>query len=181
MEIVTEALNGIIVFKPKVFKDERGEFFESFNSKLFKELVGEDVVFVQDNQSLSNENVFRGLHFQAPPFEQGKLVRVISGAVIDVAVDIRKGSSTYGELFSAKLTSENKHVMWVPPGFAHGFYTLTEDTIFSYKCTNVYNKLSEGDILWSDKQFNLINEFKLPILSIKDQEAIPFAEFKSPF
>ncbi|MGE0568254.1 MAG: dTDP-4-dehydrorhamnose 3,5-epimerase, partial [Bacteroidia bacterium] len=148
MQIEETFIKDLLVVKPRVFEDARGYFFESYNQKQFEEL-GLNLNFVQDNQSLSQKGVLRGLHFQNPPHAQGKLVRVIKGAVYDVAVDIRKNSSTYGKYFGLELTEKNKTMMYIPEGFAHGFLTLENDTIFSYKCTNYYNKPSEGCILWN--------------------------------
>ena len=139
MEVIKTPLQGLLVIEPKVFKDHRGYFYESYNAEAFKQ-AGIDAVFVQDNQSLSQKGILRGLHFQAPPHAQGKLVRVIKGAVLDVVVDIRKNSPTYGQHFSIELTEENFKMFWIPAGFAHGFVTLEDHTIFSYKCTDVYNK-----------------------------------------
>jgi dTDP-4-dehydrorhamnose 3,5-epimerase len=171
MEVIKTKIEGLLIIKPKVFADSRGYFFESYNADVFKQ-NGITVNFLQDNQSLSSTGVLRGLHFQAPPFDQGKLVRVITGAVLDVAVDIRKGSPTYGE---------NKTMFYIPPGFAHGFLTLRDNTIFSYKCTNVYNKLSEGCVLWNDTDLNINWNVVNPILSEKDLVGTPFKEFTSPF
>ena len=142
MEFIETGISDLFIIQPKVFGDERGYFFESFSQKEFGKIS--DLTFVQDNQSLSNKGVLRGLHFQAPPFAQGKLVRVVTGSVLDVVVDIRKNSSTYGEMFSIELNADNKTMFWIPPGFAHGFSTLADNTIFQYKCTNLYNKESEG-------------------------------------
>jgi dTDP-4-dehydrorhamnose 3,5-epimerase len=136
---------------------------------------------VQDNQSLSQKGALRGLHFQAPPFEQGKLVRVIKGAVYDVIIDIRKSSPTYGKHFGIKLTGENFTMFWVPPGFAHGFYTLENDTVFAYKCTNVYNKLSEGGVRWNDESLAINWDAESPVVSDKDKILPLFADLKSPF
>jgi dTDP-4-dehydrorhamnose 3,5-epimerase len=136
---------------------------------------------VQDNESKSVKGVLRGLHFQAPPFAQGKLVRVMKGAVLDVAVDIRKVSPTYGQWTSVVLTEQNKWMYWVPPGFAHGFVTLADETVFFYKVTNVYHKASEGSIRWNDPDLNINWEIENPVLSSKDQEAPLFKAFKSPF
>ena len=130
---------------------------------------------------MSGKNIVRGLHFQNPPFAQGKLVRVISGEVIDVAVDIRKNSPTYGESVSVKLTGENKKMFWIPEGFAHGFSSLVDGTIFSYKCTNYYNKESEGSIAWDDKTLNLDWEVENPIISEKDQNSPSLESLKSKF
>ncbi len=137
--------------------------------------------FVQDNESKSQKDVLRGLHFQNPPFEQGKLVRVVKGAVLDVAVDIRKDSGTYGEWLSQELTEENKTMLWIPPGFAHGFLTLQDETIFQYKCTNYYNKDSEGSIRWNDPILKIKWDVVNPVVSDKDQDAPSFKDFSSKF
>lgn len=180
MEVIETKIKDLLIIKPKVFADERGYFFESYNEAVFKK-NGIEARFVQDNQSLSNTGVLRGLHFQAPPFAQGKLVRVITGAVLDVAVDIRKNSSTYGEYVAIELTEENKTMFYIPPGFAHGFLTLRDNTIFSYKCTDTYNKASEGTIQWNDKKINIEWNISNPILSEKDLNGVSFDDFKSPF
>lgn len=180
MEVIETELNGLFVLKPKVFEDERGYFYESYNQNLFKQ-AGINFDFVQDNQSLSQKGVLRGLHFQNPPHAQGKLVRVITGSVYDVAVDIRKDSKTYGKWFGLELTEKNKWMMFVPPGFAHGFLTLENNTIFSYKCTNFYNKASEVCLLWNDKDLNIDWNFDKPLLSAKDLEGKPFKGFLSQF
>ncbi len=137
--------------------------------------------FVQDNQSMSMKGVLRGLHFQAPPFAQGKLVRVIQGSVIDVAVDIRKSSPSFGKHVAVELSGDNKRMFWVPEGFAHGFLTLEDHTIFSYRCTDVYNKESEGSLNWNDPELNIDWNISDPILSEKDQIAPLLADFNSPF
>jgi dTDP-4-dehydrorhamnose 3,5-epimerase len=180
MEISKTHLEGLLVIKPRVFGDDRGYFFESWSKQSFTE-VGLDLDFVQDNQSLSGKGVLRGLHFQSPPYAQGKLVRVIKGAVLDVAVDIRKDSPTYGQYFSVELSEENKTIVWVPPGFAHGFATLKDNTIFTYKCTEVYNKESEGALLWNDKDLNINWEVNDPLVSEKDLVAGNFKDFISKF
>ena len=180
MNIIKTPIENLLVLEPKVFEDERGYFFESFNKKKLED-IGIKESFVQDNQSLSNKNVLRGLHFQAPPFAQGKLVRVITGSVLDIAVDIRKESATYGKYFSAILSEQNKKMFWIPPGFAHGFLTLEDQTIFSYKCSGDYNPSSEGSLLWNDPQLNIEWNIDEPIVSAKDQEAQAFTSFKSPF
>jgi dTDP-4-dehydrorhamnose 3,5-epimerase len=180
MEVIETELNGLFVLKPKVFEDERGYFYESYNQNLFKK-AGINFDFVQDNQSLSQKGVLRGLHFQNPPHAQGKLVRVITGGVYDVAVDIRKDSKTYGKWFGLELTEKNKWMMFVPPGFAHGFLTLENNTIFSYKCTNFYNKASEDCLLWNDNDLNIDWNFDKPLLSAKDLEGKPFKGFLSQF
>jgi dTDP-4-dehydrorhamnose 3,5-epimerase len=180
MEVIETKIKDLLIIKPKVFADSRGYFFESYNADVFKQ-NNITLNFVQDNQSLSSTGVLRGLHFQAPPFDQGKLVRVITGAVLDIAVDIRKDSPTYGEHIAIELTEENKSMFYIPPGFAHGFLTLRDNTIFSYKCTNIYNKLSEGCVLWNDTDLNINWNVANPILSEKDLVGTPFKEFNSPF
>lgn len=180
MEILKTPLEGLLLIKPVVFEDERGYFFESFNTQKFKD-AGLPTDFVQDNQSLSGANVLRGLHFQAPPHAQAKLVRVIKGSVLDVVVDIRKSSATYGKTYSVELTEQNKWMLYIPEGFAHGFKTLEEQTIFFYKCSRLYNKASEGCILWNDTDLNINWNVNNPILSPKDKEGTPFNSFDSPF
>lgn len=180
MEILETHIKDLLIIKPKVFEDARGYFFESYNEGVFKK-HGIVSNFIQDNQSLSNRGVLRGLHFQAPPHDQGKLVRVINGAVLDVAVDIRKNSPTYGQHVAIELTEENKTMFFIPPGFAHGFLTLRDKTIFSYKCTNLYNKASEGTVLWNDKDININWNIQNPLLSEKDIEGTPLKDFITPF
>ena len=180
MEIIKTSIEGLIIIKPKVFGDARGCFFESW-SKAGYQNIGLDLEFVQDNQSLSQKGVLRGLHFQNPPFAQGKLVRVIQGSVIDVTVDIRKDSTTYGQHFVIKLSEDNKKVVWIPPGFAHGFVTLEDDTVFTYKCTGVYNKASEGGLVWNDADLNINWGVENPLVSEKDMVAGSFKDFKSQF
>tara|TARA_Y100000589_G_C26964575_1_gene552070 strand:+ start:190 stop:732 length:543 start_codon:yes stop_codon:yes gene_type:complete len=180
MKIINTPLDGLLVFAPEIYEDDRGYFFESWNKKIFKEF-GLNYEFNQDNQSLSKYGVLRGLHFQNPPYAQGKLVRVVKGKVLDVVVDIRSDSSTYGSHYKIELSETNKLIFWIPPGFAHGFITLENDTIFSYKCTSVYNKQSEQALLWSDKTLNIDWQIKKPIVSQKDQNAIKFLSFKSKF
>lgn len=180
MEIIKTSIEGLLIIKPDVFKDERGYFFESYNKeRLAKE--GLEMNFVQDNESKSSKGVLRGLHFQKPPFAQGKLVRVVKGSVMDVAVDLRKDSPTYGKWESIVLTEENKLQFWIPEGFAHGFVTLENDTIFAYKCTNVYNKESEGSLLWNDPDINIDWNIESPMLSEKDKISPLFKDFKTPF
>ena len=171
---------GLLIVKPQVFEDHRGYFFESYNKEKFLS-QGIDQNFVQDNESKSMKGVLRGLHFQAPPFAQGKLVRVMKGAVLDVAVDLRKQSPTYGKWASIELTESNKWMYWVPPGFAHGFLILDDNTVFFYKCTNVYNKMSEGSIRWNDPDLGIDWGVSQPLLSDKDREAPLFKDFVSPF
>jgi len=180
MEITETFLKGLFVIKPKVFEDARGYFFESYNANQFA-ASGLNLNFVQDNQSLSQQGVLRGLHFQNNPHAQGKLVRVITGAVLDVALDIRKNSPTYGQWFSLELTEQNKWMMYIPEGFAHGFATLKDNTVFSYKCTQFYNKASEDCIIWNDKDLAIDWQVKNPLLSEKDLMGKPFKDFVSLF
>ena len=180
MELVKTSIDGLLIIRPDVFKDERGYFFESYNKERFAK-AGLNMDFVQDNESKSDKGVLRGLHFQKPPYAQGKLVRVIKGSVMDVAVDLRKDSPTYGKWESVVLTEENKLQFWIPEGFAHGFVALEDNTIFNYKCTNVYNKESEGSILWNDPDININWNIDNPILSEKDKISPLFKNFESPF
>ena len=180
MDIIKTPIEGLLVIKPNVFGDDRGYFFESWSKQSFTE-VGLDLDFVQDNESLSSKGVLRGLHFQNPPYAQGKLVRVIKGAVLDVSVDIRKDSPTYGQHFSVELSEENKTIFWIPPGFAHGFLTLEDNTIFTYKCTGVYNKESEEALLWNDADLNIDWRIDTPLVSDKDLVAGSFETFESQF
>lgn len=180
MEIIKTPLEGLLIIKPDVFEDERGYFFESFNHGKFLNL-GLDLKFLQDNESKSKKGVLRGLHFQAPPFAQGKLVRVMRGSVLDVAVDIRKNSPTYGKWESIVLSGQNKWMYWIPEGFAHGFATLEDDTIFFYKCTNTYNKAAEGSILWNDLDLNINWGLQEPVISEKDKISPNFKDFTTPF
>jgi dTDP-4-dehydrorhamnose 3,5-epimerase len=180
MEIIKTPLEGLLIIKPDVFEDERGYFFESYNREKFL-AHGIDGVFVQDNESKSKKNVLRGLHFQNPPFAQGKLVRVLRGSVMDVAVDIRKSSLTYGQSSSIVLSERNKWMYWIPSGFAHGFLTLEDDTIFFYKCTNVYNKASEGAIRWNDPGLQINWGVSDPVISDKDKVAPLFGALESKF
>jgi dTDP-4-dehydrorhamnose 3,5-epimerase len=181
MNITETNLSGLLLIEPKVFEDSRGYFLVSYNSETFKN-SGIDTIFVQDNQSFSCKGTLRGLHFQNTPYAQVKLIRVITGSIIDVAVDIRKGSKTYGKYYSAELSGENKKMLYIPYGFAHGFLTLEDNTIVQYKCSNVYNKESEGGIMWNDPDINinwgLIDE---PIISDKDKNNISFKDFNSKF
>ena len=180
MEIIKTSIEGLLIIKPDVFKDERGYFFEIYNKERFAK-EGLMMNFVQDNESKSSKGVLRGLHFQKSPFAQGKLVRVVKGSVMDVAVDLRKNSPTYGKWESVVLTEDNKLQFWIPEGFAHGFVTLEDDTIFNYKCTNIYNKESEGSILWNDPDINIDWNIENPILSEKDKISPLFKDFVTPF
>ncbi len=180
MQIIPTALSGLVIIKPKVFEDARGYFFESYNKELFYKHGIKDE-FLQDNQSLSQKGVLRGLHFQNPPHAQAKLVRVITGSVLDVAVDIRKNSPTYGKHVAEVLSAKNKTMMFIPEGFAHGFLVLEDNTIFSYKCSRVYNKESEDGILWNDEALGINWGIKNLVLSEKDRSAKKFNEFESKF
>ncbi|MEO6282614.1 MAG: dTDP-4-dehydrorhamnose 3,5-epimerase [Dyadobacter sp.] len=176
MQIRETSITGLVEIFPRVFEDERGMFFESYNEQVFLKL-GLPTHFVQDNQSFSKKGVVRGLHFQNAPFAQGKLVRVISGRVLDVAVDIRPDSPTFGKHEIFELRSDINNIAYIPEGFAHGFVAL-EDSIFSYKCTNVYDKASESGILWSDPDLGIDWGVEHPIVSEKD---IILPTFKSLF
>ena len=170
MKIIETAIEGVVIIEPRLFKDERGYFFESFSQREFEEKIRK-ISFVQDNESKSSYGVLRGLHFQKPPFAQSKLVRVVKGAVLDVAVDIRKGSPTFGQHVAVELTEENHRQFFIPRGFAHGFSVLTDEVIFQYKCDNFYAPQSEGAIAWDDPALGI--DWKIPaekvILSEKDK------------
>lgn len=172
MKITKTALEGVVIIEPRVFVDTRGYFFESFSHKEFSQKVL-DTRFVQDNESLSSYGVLRGLHFQKHPYAQAKLVRVVKGVILDVAVDIRKQSPTFGKYISIELSGENKRQLFIPRGFAHGLIVLSDSAIVNYKCDNHYYPESEGSILWNDPQLNI--DWKLPIndiiLSEKDKES----------
>ena len=155
MKVTETFIKGCFVIEPAVFSDERGSFFESFNQKTFEEKTGLKINFVQDNQSISQKGVLRGLHLQKGEFAQAKLVRVIKGKVLDVAVDVRKDSPTYGKHFSIELSGENNKQLFVPRGFLHGFATLEDNTIFAYKCDNYYDKDSEVGVIYNDKDLNI--------------------------
>ncbi|TZF85518.1 dTDP-4-dehydrorhamnose 3,5-epimerase (plasmid) [Pedobacter sp. BS3] len=182
MNFIETSIHDLLLIEPKIWRDERGYFYESYNNKVFAE-AGIHAEFVQDNQSFSQRGTLRGLHAQADPFAQGKLVRVIQGKVLDIAVDIRKSSPTYGRHYSVELSGENFRMLWVPPGFLHGFVTLEDQTIFSYKVTNLYNKASEIGVRWNDPDLNLdwgIDPGEA-ILSEKDQVLPFFKDLQSPF
>jgi len=182
MNIKETPIKDLLIIEPKIWKDDRGYFFESYNQKAFAD-AGINAEFVQDNQSFSHKGALRGLHAQLNPYAQGKLVRVIQGEVLDVAVDIRKSSPTYGQHFKIVLSGENNTMFWVPPGFLHGFVTLADHTIFSYKCTNLYHKDSELGVIWNDQDLNIdwgvsANE---ALVSPKDMILPAFADIQSPF
>ena len=171
MEVIKTALEGVVIIEPRVFKDARGYFFESFSQREFDEKV-RPIQFVQDNESMSSYGVMRGLHFQRPPFTQSKLVRCVKGAVLDVAVDIRKGSPTYGQHVAVELTEDNHRQLFIPRGFAHGFAVLSETAVFQYKCDNFYAPDHEGAVAWDDPDLGI--DWKIPasavILSDKDRK-----------
>ena len=170
MEVIKTEVEGVVIIEPRIFKDARGYFYESFSQREFEEKVCR-TTFVQDNQSKSSYGVLRGLHFQKPPYCQSKLVRCIKGAVLDVAVDIRKGSPTFGKYVAVELTEDNHRQFFVPRGFAHGFAVLSNEAVFQYKCDNFYNKESEGSVAWNDPQLDI--DWRIPfdkvLLSEKDK------------
>lgn len=182
MEAIKTDIEGVYIIEPKVFKDQRGYFFESYN-KLSLESLGIDYTFVQDNQSKSSYGVIRGLHFQKPPHAQTKLLRVVEGKIIDVAVDIRKGSPTYGKHVAVELSAENFKQLLIPTGFAHGFSVLSETAIVQYKCTDYYHPETEGGIMFNDSDIDI--DWGIPldeaVVSDKDLKHPSFAEFDSPF
>lgn len=169
-------LEGLLILRPRVFRDDRGWFLESFNARAFAEATGLRTVFVQDNESLSQAGVLRGLHFQAAPNAQQKLVRVIRGAVLDVCVDIRPGSPTFGRHVKVELNGEEKTMLYIPEGFAHGFRTLENDTVFSYKCSDYYHPPSERTLLWNDPALGIDWGIADPVLSAKDKAGAPLAQ-----
>ena len=183
MEVIKTQIDGVLIIEPKVFGDARGYFFESFNAREFAEKTGLDVTFVQDNESRSKYGVLRGLHFQLPPYTQSKLVRVVKGRVLDVAVDIRKGSPTYGQHVSCELTEDNHRQFFVPKGFAHGFCVLSEDAIFQYKCDNFYAPQADGGISILDASLGIDwgIEMDKALLSEKDTKHPCLKDFDSPF
>lgn len=182
MNVIKTAIDGVVIIEPRVFRDERGYFFESFSQREFDEKVRR-INFVQDNESMSSYGVMRGLHFQRPPFTQSKLVRCVSGAVLDVAVDIRKGSPTYGRHVAVELTEDNHRQFFVPRGFAHGFAVLSETAVFQYKCDNFYAPEADGGISIKDDSLSI--DWKIPtesaLLSDKDTRHALLREFDSPF
>lgn len=170
MNVLKTAIEGVFILEPRLFKDARGYFFESFNQREFDEKVGR-TVFVQDNESKSSYGVVRGLHIQKPPYTQSKLVRVVKGAVLDVAVDVRKGSPTFGQHVSVELTEDNHRQFFIPKGFLHGFSVLSEEVVFQYKCDDFYTPASEGAVAWDDSDLGI--DWRIPadkvILSEKDK------------
>ena len=183
MNVINTEIEGVKIIEPRIFGDARGYFFESFNARDFAEQTGIEVQFVQDNESKSRYGVVRGLHFQKPPFAQAKLVRVVSGTVLDVAVDIRKGSPTYGRHVAVELSGENHRQFFIPKGMAHGFAVLSDEVVFQYKCDEYYHPEAEGAIAWDDP--TLAIDWRLPkdkvLLSEKDSHHPFFNEFTTPF
>ena len=183
INVIQTKLDGVLIIEPKVFGDARGYFLESFNAKEFAEKTGLNINFVQDNESMSSYGVMRGLHFQRPPYTQSKLVRCVKGAVLDVAVDIRKGSPTYGQHVAVELTEDNHRQFFVPRGFAHGFAVLTETAVFQYKCDNFYAPQADGGISILDNSLGI--DWKIPtdkaLLSEKDTKHALLKDFESPF
>ncbi|MBQ0153489.1 MAG: dTDP-4-dehydrorhamnose 3,5-epimerase [Bacteroidales bacterium] len=182
MEIITTPIEGLLIIEPKVFHDARGYFVETYNEQRYRE-AGIDVQFVQDNQSCSSFGVVRGLHFQRPPYTQAKLVCCTQGRVLDVAVDLRKGSKTYGQWFSVELTEENHRQFFIPRGFAHGFSVLSEKAVFTYKCDNLYHPEADGGLLLSDPALNI--DWQVPteqrIISDKDTKHPLLKDLDNPF
>ena len=182
MEVIKTDIEGVVIIEPRIFKDARGYFFESFSAKEFQEKVC-PTTFVQDNESFSSYGVVRGLHFQKPPYTQSKLVRVIKGAVLDVAVDLRKGSPTYGKHVAVELTGENHRQLFIPKGFAHGFSVLSDEVLFQYKCDNFYAPQSEGGIAWNDPALQI--DWRIPadkiLLSEKDTKHPLLEDYNSDF
>ena len=182
MEVIKTAIDGVYILEPRIFRDDRGYFFESFSQREFEEKIGK-INFVQDNESKSSYGVMRGLHFQRPPYAQSKLVRCVKGAVLDVAVDIRKGSPTYGQHVAVELTADNHRQFFIPRGFAHGFAVLSDEAIFQYKCDNFYAPQADGGISILDASLNI--DWQIPtgkaILSEKDTKHPLLQDFDSPF
>lgn len=182
MEVIKTAIDGVYILDPRIFRDDRGYFFESFSQREFEEKIGK-INFVQDNESKSSYGVMRGLHFQRPPYAQSKLVRCVKGAVLDVAVDIRKGSPTYGQHVAVELTADNHRQFFIPRGFAHGFAVLSDEAIFQYKCDNFYAPQADGGISILDVSLNI--DWQIPtekaILSEKDTKHPLLQDFDSPF
>lgn len=177
MKIVDTAIPEIKIIEPAVFGDDRGFFYESFNQKAFEDAIGQPVAFVQDNHSRSSKHVLRGLHYQTAPFAQGKLVRVIQGEVLDIAVDIRKSAPTFGQWTGVILSEKNRRQLWIPEGFAHGFITLSDSADFLYKTTNYYNPQAERCIIWNDKTLAIDwQNITPPALSEKDKKGVLFSD-----
>lgn len=183
MEVIKTDIEGVLILKPRIFKDQRGYFFESYNKKIFQEATGLHIDFVQDNESSSTYGVMRGLHFQRPPHTQSKIVRCVRGKVLDIAVDLRKGSPTYGKHVAVELSEENHLQFFIPKGFAHGFAVLSETALFQYKCDSYYAPESDGgiDLLDPDLGIDWGIKPELAIISDKDKKHPSLKEFESPF
>jgi dTDP-4-dehydrorhamnose 3,5-epimerase len=187
MEVIKTNIDGLLIIEPRVFKDSRGYFFESFSQREFDEkvtpMIGQKIIFVQDNESMSSYGVMRGLHFQRPPYTQSKLVRCVKGAVLDVAVDIRKGSPTYGQHVAVELSEDNHRQFFIPKGFAHGFAVLSDEAVFQYKCDEFYHPEVDGGINILDESLGI--DWKIPtdkaILSDKDTKHPMLKDFNTPF
>ena len=179
-KLQTTDIEDLLILEPAVFGDERGYFLETYNEKAFAE-IGLNMRFVQDNLSYSRKGILRGLHFQAPPSAQGKLVSVVKGHVLDVAVDIRKNSPTYGKHEMVHLSDENRKLFYIPPGFAHGFLVISEECYFSYKCTGGYDRSAEGGLMWNDPALGIDWQATNPVISEKDTLYMSFDAFESPF
>lgn len=179
-EAENTSMPGVILLKPRVFEDQRGHFLEAYNARDLQKF-GINDHFVQDNQSLSAKNVLRGFHFQAPPHAQAKLVRVVRGRVLDVVLDLRKGSETYGQTYAKELSGDNFLQLYIPEGFAHAFLSLEEDTLVEYKCNRFYHKASEGGIHWNDPDLGVEWGVTSPSVSEKDEQLPLLQNFKSPF
>ena len=181
MKTEKTALEGVVVIEPDVFTDERGFFLETFQEERYREILGDGVHFVQDNVNLSKQGVLRGLHYQKPPFAQGKLVQALRGRVLDVAVDIRFGSPTFSRSIMVELSGENHRQLFIPAGFLHGFLALEDDTLFSYKCTHVYSRAHERGVIWNDPALAIVWGALQPILAAKDTELPLFAALSQDF
>lgn len=187
MQVIKTDIEGVLIIEPRIFEDARGYFFESFSQREFNEkvspIIGHDIVFCQDNESKSSYGVLRGLHFQKPPYAQSKLVRCVKGHVLDVAVDIRKGSPTYGRYVAVELTEDNHRQFFLPKGMAHGFAVLSETAVFQYKCDEFYHPEAEGAVAWDDPELGI--DWKIPakdiLLSAKDSAHSPLSMLESPF
>ncbi|MDQ3102072.1 MAG: dTDP-4-dehydrorhamnose 3,5-epimerase [Bacteroidota bacterium] len=174
MEVTGTSFEGLLVLTPRIFSDDRGHFLETWNDRAFRSEIGREITFVQDNESVSHQNVLRGLHLQLEPCAQGKLIHVIHGSVVDVVVDIRPEIATFGQHFKIELDAISKQMLFIPPGFAHGFLALENNTIFAYKCTKPYDNSSERTILWNDPDLGIDWGVKEPIVSAKDAQGILF-------
>ena len=183
MEVIKTELDGVLILKPKIFNDARGYFFESYNKRQYEQAIGREVDFVQDNESASTRGVMRGLHFQRPPFTQAKLVRCVRGRVLDVAVDIRKGSPTFGRHVAVELSESNHLQFFIPRGFAHGFAVLSDEAVFQYKCDNYYEPSADGGISILDDSLGI--DWQIPaqeaLLSEKDSRHPLLQDFETPF